>query len=276
MAVALAVAPREVPAVAAAQRTMPGAEPVAIDRGRPRACLLLHGWLTSPADFGDLPAALDRAGWDVCAPLLPGHGTAPEDLDGVTAEELLGAARAHYHALRAGRREVAMGGFSMGGTISTALAAECAPSRLVLIAPYYEVRHKWYYVLPVPWWVRMLSPLTGHVVRFRSWLRINDRSRVDRIVCYRRFAVGSVKELMGVRAAAVERADLRRLTMPVLMVYSRGDDVACPRAMARLMRRLPAGQRRELVFTRSNHHLLHDYDRDEAVRGIVEFMAEGG
>lgn len=251
---------------------MPGAEPVLIDRGRPRACLLLHGWLTSPADFAELPAALDRAGWDVCAPLLPGHGTVPDDLDGVTAEELLSAARAHYHRLRAGRREVAIGGFSMGGTISTVLAAECTPSRLILIAPYYEVRYKWYYVLPVPWWVRVLSPVVGHVRGSRRWLRINDRSRVDRIVCYRRFAVKSVEELMKVREEALERTDLRRVTMPTLMVYSRGDIVACPRAMGRLLQRLPAGQKRELVFTRSNHHLLHDYDREEAVRGIVEFL----
>ncbi len=163
----------------------------------------------------------------------------------------------------------------MGGTISTALAPDCAPSRLVLIAPYYEVRQKWYYLLPVPWWVRLLSPVVRRIVRFRSWLRINDRSRADRIVCYRRFAIRSVAELMRVRAAAVEQADLGKVTMPTLMVYSRGDDVACPRAMGRLMQRLPAGRKRELVFTRSNHHVLHDYDREEAVRGIVEFLGDG-
>jgi carboxylesterase len=260
--------------VAVTQQTMPGAEPVVIDRGRPRACLLLHGWLTCPADFRDLPAALDRAGWDVLAPLLPGHGTAPEDLDRVTADELLSAARQHYHALLAGRRQVALGGYSMGGTICTVLAAERAPSRLVLIAPYFAVTHKWYYVLPVRWWVRVLSPVLRHVLRLRSWLRINDRSQADRIVCYHRFAVSSARELMKLRAAA-EKCDLRGLTMPTLLVYSRGDEVASPRAMGRFLQRLPTAEKRELVFTRSNHHVLHDYDRDEAVAGIVDFMQQG-
>lgn len=250
---------------------MPGAEPVSIDRGRPRVCLLLHGWLTSPADFGELPAALDTAGWDVRAPLLPGHGTSPDALDGVGAEELLHAAREHYRVLREDHEQVALGGFSMGGTICTALAAERAPSRLILIAPYYKVTHKWYYVLPVAWWVSILSPVVRHVVRLKSWLRVNDRSAVDRIVYYRRFAIGSVRELMKLRAA-VERADLRNLAMPTLLVYSRGDDVASPGAMARFLQRLPAAEKRELVFTRSNHHVLHDYDRAEAVAGIVEFL----
>ena len=70
-------------------------QPVSIERGRRRACLLLHGWLSSPADFADLPGALDRAGWDVYAPLLPGHGTACEDLDGMSAEDMLAGARVH-------------------------------------------------------------------------------------------------------------------------------------------------------------------------------------
>jgi carboxylesterase len=262
--------------VTAAERNMPGAGPVAIDRGRPRACLLLHGWLTCPADFGELPAALDRAGWDVCAPLLPGHGTAPQDLDGVTADELIAAARSHYQALHDGHSQVALGGFSMGGTLSTVLAAERAPSRLVLIAPYYAVTHKWYYLLPVPWWVRVIPPVVGHVTGSRRWIRINDRARVDRIVCYRRFAVSSVRELMKVRSAAVARADLRGMTMPTLLVYSCGDEVASPRAMRRFFERLPARSKRELVFTRSNHHVLHDYDREEAVKGIVEFVSSGG
>lgn len=251
---------------------MPGAEPLCIERGRPRACLLFHGWLSSPADFGELPEALDQAGWDVRAPLLPGHGTTCEDLDGVRAEELLAAAREHYQALAARHEEVALGGFSMGGTIATILAAERAPSRLVLIAPYYEVAQKWYYVLPVPWWVTILSPLVGHVVAFRSWTKLSDRSLLDRIVCYRRFAVSSAKELMELQQIAVERADLSGMTMPTLMVYSRGDQVVCPQAMERFLRRLPARQKQEAVFTRSNHHLLHDYDREEAVRAIVGFL----
>ena len=250
---------------------MPGAEPVHIARGRPRACLLFHGWLTCPADFGDLPAALDRAGWDVYAPLHPGHGTASADLDGVRAEDLLTAARAHRQDLAARYEQVALGGFSMGGTIATLLAAERAPSRLVLIAPYYEIVQKWYYLLPVPWWATILSPV-GHVMGFQSWAKLNDRSQLDRIICYHRFAVASVKELMKLRQIAVEQADLSGMSMPTLLVYSRGDDVASPQAMVRFLARLPAEEKREAVFTRSNHHLLHDYDREEAVEAIVEFL----
>ena len=255
-------------------RIIRGAEPVRIARGRKGACLLLHGWITTPADFGELPQALDEAGWDVHAPLHAGHGTTPRDLRGITAQKLLDAAREHYDALRASHDRVVLVGFSMGGTIATLLAAERPPDRLVLIAPFCGVRYKWYYVLPPRWWSAVLSPVIRYVPRPPGTIYCNRKEGREAIITYDAFPTDASRALFRLRSTLLEDAQLANLTMPALLVYSSGDDTCSPKAMAALLERLPADPKRAAAFARSNHHLLHDHDREQAIRAIVEFVGK--
>ena len=54
-------------------------DPFALGSG-PDACLLLHGLTGSPAELRPVGEALAQAGFRAVGPLLPGHGTSPEDL----------------------------------------------------------------------------------------------------------------------------------------------------------------------------------------------------
>jgi carboxylesterase len=253
---------------------MRGAEPVHIDRGRRRACLLLHGWLTTPADFGMLPGELDSAGWDVYVPLHPGHGTCPADLGDITAEMLLDACRRHYEALAARYGEVVLVGFSMGGTIATILASERPPSKLVLIAPFFGVSHKWYYVLPARWWATVAEPFVDHIRRSRRLIRVNDRSRMDRIVAYDAFPTSILRELFRLRDMAHDALESPSLAMPTIALYSEGDEAASPRAVEHALSRMASEAKRTETFSRSNHLLLQDYDRQAVAATILGFLGD--
>src|SRR5258707_11878236 len=78
------------------------------------ACLLLHGLTGSPAEVRPVGEALARAGFRAVGPVLPGHGTVPEDLYAVTRGDLLAAARAALLELRRARR-IFLCGLSAGG-----------------------------------------------------------------------------------------------------------------------------------------------------------------
>ncbi len=250
---------------------MQGGEPARIDRGRSRACLLLHGWLGTPAALGSLPKALDEAGWDVHAPLHAGHGTRPAALKGVGAGELLQHARERYEAIRSRYETVALVGFSMGGTIATILAAERPPDRLVLISPYYRVRHKWFYVLPAHWWQAVLGSVLWYVPRGGGFVHVNRKENRDKVVRYTAFPTSASRALFALGRKAL-RSDLSPLKMPVLLVHSTGDEVCSPAAMKRVLERMPSQQKRKAVFSRSDHHVLLDYDAEAAVGGIVDFL----
>jgi len=101
---------------------LPGAEPASY-AGGPHGVLVLHGFTGSPQSMRPLAEAVAAAGYSVELPLLPGHGTALEDMIPTRWEDWSGAAEAAYAEL-AGRCDgVAVVGLSMGGTLVTWLAA---------------------------------------------------------------------------------------------------------------------------------------------------------
>jgi len=249
-----------------------GAEPVRINRRRSRACLLLHGFTSSPADFGELPLSLDGAGWDVYVPLLPGHGTRPEDMEGVSGQDLYRAARKRFLELRETYPTLALVGFSMGGTIATGLATSGRTEKLVLINPFWQVRYKWHYVLPPRWWHRLVSPLLDYVARAEGSVPVNMPGGADDIVMYRVFPTSALDSLFALCDTVSAEAGPGKAASPALLLYSEGDETASPRAMRRMWRRFSGPGSKEVRFRRSNHQILHDYERHEAVRAIVDFL----
>ena len=112
----------------------------------PDACLLLHGLTGAPSEVRPVGEALSRAGIRSFAPVLPGHGTRPEDLLGVTRDDMRDAAASALRSL-AGARQVFVVGLSMGALLAVDLAARSrsrqgipAVSRLVLCAPAVQLR----------------------------------------------------------------------------------------------------------------------------------------
>lgn len=85
--------------------------------------VLSHGYLSSPHEVRHLADHLFRLGFSVYALRLPGHGTAPEQLDHVTCDDWLRAYRRACAIIRTSCRHVILGGFSAGGTVALIEAA---------------------------------------------------------------------------------------------------------------------------------------------------------
>ncbi|MFN4158067.1 MAG: alpha/beta fold hydrolase [Gemmobacter sp.] len=94
--------------------------------------VLLHGLFSSSSGFGGLPERLARAGVQVLAPDLPGHGASPaaEDLAGIEAT-LAGVIDSQADG------PLILVGHSMGAILATRLARRYGErvERLVLLAP---------------------------------------------------------------------------------------------------------------------------------------------
>jgi len=97
------------------------ADPFVLGEG-PDACLLLHGLTGSPAEMRPVGEALAAAGFRAVGPLLPGHGTTPEDLDITTRADLVQAAESALLSLE-GARRIFLCGLSVGGLLAIHLAA---------------------------------------------------------------------------------------------------------------------------------------------------------
>lgn len=246
-----------------------GGAPVRIDRGRDRVCMLLHGFPSTPADLGDLPARLAEAGWDVWAPCLRGYGTDAAELADLSADDIIEDAARELALMRARYRRVALAGYSMGGAIALILAQRDAPDALVLVNPFLKVRHKALYVLPPRFWHNVGRHLVSHVVQPHFLVHVNRPEGREALVGYRAMPVRAITELfeIGDRAAAADPGDV-----PVLMLLSEHDGVVAPAAVRARYDSLRTPDKSLVTYGRSDHVLFLDYDRQEAIEEVVRFL----
>src|SRR5689334_14795689 len=105
------------------------------------AVLLIHGAGDTPQTLRYLGDALFARGFDVEAPLLPGHARALRAFRQTNADDWIAAVRASYAELKRTHEAVSVIGLSMGGALAVRLAAENPEiPALCLLAPYLALR----------------------------------------------------------------------------------------------------------------------------------------
>jgi len=169
----------------------------------PTGVLLIHGFTATAAEVRLLARRLHERGYTVSAPLLPGHGTDPADLNRTRWREWTDAAEGAYDQLAARCQQVLVGGESMGAVVALYLASEhpevmgvmaYAPAlklalspvdviRLTLAAPFVPFHPKGSLDADTRWQGYRVDPLRGAVQLLRLARRVRRRlSRIEQPV----------------------------------------------------------------------------------------------
>lgn len=244
-------------------------EPFALGDG-PDACLLLHGLTGSPAEVRPVGEALAQAGFRAVGPLLPGHGTSPEDLYTVTRGDLLRAAESALLSLK-GARRIYLCGLSAGALLAIELAAhswarEGLPdfSALALLAPAIEFAGSSWLFADLLGRLPALPFFIGKGGRdVKGPAPVDDGS-------YRAVPMRWAQELHALSHEGLKLAP--RVRAPVLILQGARDGTAAPAGAHRLAKQL-ASQKVELrMFPRSGHLLPLDLEAEEVCRAVVQFF----
>ena len=86
--------------------------------------LLCHGFTATTAEVRLLAGSLHVHGYTVAAPLLPGHGTTPQDCNRFTWQDWYASVEQTYLQLVEGCQRVVIGGESTGALLVLYLAAK--------------------------------------------------------------------------------------------------------------------------------------------------------
>lgn len=239
------------------------------------AVLLVHGFIGAATNFGDLPEKLADAGYRVRAMRLPGHGTTPFELRETTPDsELLEAVLAELELLKETHRHVFIVGHSMGGALSALAASESGADGLVLAAPYFRVTHQWYYVLRPETWTSLTAWAVKWVYKGDTFIRVNRPESKEKIVSYRWVPTEATRAADRLANQARSAETLENITCPVLMLHSPDDFAASPRAAQRAFEMIGAQEKKLIWLDNSDHHLFWDYDREEAIVAVLDFIEE--
>ncbi|MDK2970307.1 MAG: carboxylesterase [Candidatus Sumerlaeota bacterium] len=235
------------------------------------AVLFVHGHVGAGSNFGDFPDRLAEQGFRVRVMRLPGHGTTPMEYAKTTNAQLLDAVRAEAAALRAQHGRVLLVAHSMGATLSTLVAAEGGADAVVLVAPYYGVTHRAYYVLPPETWARLTAPVVPWVYKGELFLQLNRREAVGEVLSYRIVPTSSLVRMQELAAQARTPEALARIECPVLWIHSTGDVAASYTVAGETTGLMTNASVEHLRLEKANHHIFFDYERDKATAAVEEF-----
>jgi len=226
--------------------------------------LLVHGFTVTPANFRQFAEALAQDGYTVSVPLLPGHGTRPEDLVGVRWEQWLEAVAAAHDKLQETCGAVFVAGISLGGALALQLArARQTIRKLFLLAPavyplpILEAAVRW--LLP---WLRRLG--------LRYWMHVaGDVKRRDGFeLGYGKTALDGLSEL--VASMRSTQRILPEVTTDVLIFQGRTDhEVPAKRALL-ILQRLGSRNKGLVWLENSFHEIPRDGDAPLVLRRIRE------
>ena len=248
------------------------ADPFALGDG-PDACLLLHGLTGSPAEMRPVGEALAGAGFRALGPVLPGHGTTPVDLYGVTRGDVIRAAESALLSLR-GARRIFLCGLSMGSLLVIHLAARSWAdkglpdfSAIALLAPAIEFAGGTWLFANVIGRLPALRVLLGKGARdIRG--QPDDREKVSGSYDAIPMRWGAELRLLSEEAQKLAP----RVHAPALLLHGALDRTVAASGSRRLARMLGSSQVEVRVLPRSGHVLPLDAESAEVCRDIVSFF----
>lgn len=224
--------------------------------------LLSHGFTGSPASMRPWGEYLATQGFAVEVPLLPGHGRTWQDMVPTRYADYLAAIEKSYADLAARCDVVFVGGLSMGGTLAIDLAERHPEiAGLMLVNAAVASSNKQLLLLPVLKHLIKAFPAIGNDIK---------KPGVDELA-YDHTPLKAIASLS--QAWKGVRADLGRITCPVLIFRSTQDHVVDP-SSARIIRAGVASSDvtyREL--TNSYHVATIDNDAEQIYTESAAFIA---
>jgi carboxylesterase len=231
-------------------------------------CLVLHGFTSCADSVNRLPVRLIQHGIPYRMPILRGHHTRPEDLQGVTWHDWYADAATAFDDLRREVDRVIVVGLSMGGLIALHLAA--ARSRdvaaVVSIAAamqfHYKHAHRARYITP-------FSTMWGDENRDMGagW---HDPELGRKHGNYRRFPPSAFVSLW--RYASVVERQLPRIQAPILIIHSEADRTIPATASQRIYEQVSSPEKELVWFERSGHEMLRDSEAAQVLDRIEAFI----
>lgn len=244
----------------------PQAQPFFLEAGT-TACILVHGFTTSPSEMRQLGENLHQEGFSVKAPLLPGHGSSPADLNRTSWRDWYGAVQDELVSLQNRYERLYLIGLSMGGLLALKAASEMQGVHGVVTinSPIYLKGS--------------LVPFAPVIKFFRPYIpkRIDDNYR--EMKRRERFAYDdipvkaflSMKELIKLVVK-----NLKKVTGPVLIFQSETDE-SIEEKSALIIRNHCGSEDKTLIWLKQSTHVATmGPECDLIAREIVNFITRHG
>ncbi len=229
------------------------------------AVLLIHGFTGSPREMLWLGTKIYQAGYTVSIPRLPGHGTNKEDFIASDWKTWLRSVCDEYMNLSESYERVFVGGLSMGGVLTSLIAAKFQPEKIFLCAPAFVATDK-----------RIkLSPYLKYLVKkvkknAKPFYPEPEFYEAVKDYCMYEY-VEKVADLYTLQKLSIKH--MPEIHSKTLTVLSKNDEQV-PFTEKKLIDRLLTAPNEYVILEKSSHIVTDDVERDIVAKQIIQFLGK--
>ena len=228
-------------------------------QGNSTGFLLIHGFTATTAEVRLMAEKLHKDGFTTAAPLLPGHGTNPHDLNRSTWQMWLASVKKMYEKLlRDEYNRIFVIAESMGALLAIELAAQHPEiDGLLLFAPGLKARNLW------------LAPFLSPFIKYF------EKSKRDDGLAWKGYNVYPVKAAMQLRKLQKHaQQQLPKITQPTLVFSAEYDKLITPDVAKIILKNITSDWKKHIHMQDSGHCILLDRELDQANQYILDFVEE--
>ncbi len=230
-------------------------------KGNTTGILLIHGYTATTAEVRQLANALHSLGYTVAGPLLPGHGTYPEDLNKHTWQDWAACVEDAYNNLHAICSEVIVGGESTGGLLALYLAEKHPEIRaLITYAPALK--------LSMPPALSIFLTVASHFIPY-----IKKKKKGNDDMLWQGYTVYPLKGIHQLLLLEKQvKKSLGKITQPLLIVQGSLDKTVHPDTPSMIAEAVQSNIVEIHWMPESSHCVILDKEIDEVTQITQRFL----
>lgn len=244
------------------------AKPLFLEGNSDKAVLIIHGFTGYPGEYYELAEKINREGYAVSLPLLPGHGRNREAFKATNWRDWLSFIIGEYETLEKQYRTVSIVGLSMGGVLTIHLAARFKPERIALLAPAVAIRDTVFYLTP---FLRFFMD-----ERPKNWTPAEGDSAAVRKLGEEYWKRHYIRQIAGLNRLSRQSVKmLGKISSPALIMVSETDQTVPPKAASIIEKGLKYCASKRVILKNSPHVLVSGPEKDYVAEEVIGWLNEG-
>jgi len=232
--------------------------------GNEHGVLMLHGFTGTPCELYYLGEKLNKEGFTVSIPRLPGHGTNAEDLLQTNWKDWLRRAVDSYLELKYKCENVSVIGLSMGALLSILLASKFDIQKLVLAAPALKI---------YDWRVKLtpfFSPFLSYIAKNNS--PEYDYEGLNRIASeyWNKIWIKPAAHFYRIQRMVKKR--LGDLRSEILLILSKNDRTVPVSVLEIFKSNIPSERLKTLILEKSSHVVTSDVEKELVAITVINWL----
>lgn len=245
-----------------------GAPIILFDVSNEVGLVFSHGYIAAPKEARTLAEYLFSRGINVYVPRLRGHGTDPNALLSISAEDWEVDFERAFTAMKQICNKVYIGGFSTGGLLALIHAAQYKVDGVIAINSALKLHDlRVSYVVPtLHLFNEMIAYLNAKGIM--EWI---DNSQTEQPkVNYLKHPLASVSQLERLMSKAKE--SLSEITAPILIIQGDNDPVVKRESGKLIYEGIISKEKKLLILPRERHSILADQHHEEVFDSVHDFI----